>query len=203
METCIHSGCDACRGRGLLRASGVFGFKAFISTLFVHFSKRFVQLQLARKCRKSSLVLDDVYSGVRADACVCWVSATLSHAFGMLYGPPWKCSHSRSIRPPASAFDIRVQALNCGHFVALSTLLLFFVAVRSTDWPSVGPSAKALDVHFFTVDSGSTGVCRENGERINSVVCVRERVRAARGYGGPREWVLTAALAEAARGPAD
>jgi hypothetical protein len=31
---------------------------------------------------------------------------------------------------------------------------------------------------------------------------VRERVRAARGYDGPREWVLTAALGEAARGPA-
>ena len=31
---------------------------------------------------------------------------------------------------------------------------------------------------------------------------VWETVRAARGYGGPREWVLTAALAEAARGPA-
>ena len=31
---------------------------------------------------------------------------------------------------------------------------------------------------------------------------MRERVRAARGYGGlSREWVLTAALAEAARGP--
>ena len=30
---------------------------------------------------------------------------------------------------------------------------------------------------------------------------MRERVRAARGYGGPREWVLTAALASAARGP--
>jgi hypothetical protein len=30
---------------------------------------------------------------------------------------------------------------------------------------------------------------------------VRKRVRAARGYGGPREWVLTAALAGAARGP--
>jgi hypothetical protein len=27
-------------------------------------------------------------------------------------------------------------------------------------------------------------------------------VRAALGYGGPREWVLTAALVEAARGPA-
>ena len=31
---------------------------------------------------------------------------------------------------------------------------------------------------------------------------MRKRVRAARGYGGPREWVITAALAEAARGPA-
>ena len=30
---------------------------------------------------------------------------------------------------------------------------------------------------------------------------MRKRVRAAREYGGPREWVLTAALAEAARGP--
>ena len=30
---------------------------------------------------------------------------------------------------------------------------------------------------------------------------MRKRVRAARGYGGPREWVLTAALADAARGP--
>ena len=30
---------------------------------------------------------------------------------------------------------------------------------------------------------------------------MRERVRAARGFGGPREWVLTAAFAEAARGP--
>jgi hypothetical protein len=30
---------------------------------------------------------------------------------------------------------------------------------------------------------------------------VRKRVRAARGYGGPREWVLTAACAQAARGP--
>ena len=28
-----------------------------------------------------------------------------------------------------------------------------------------------------------------------------QRVRAARGYGGPREWVLTAALAVAAPGP--
>ena len=27
------------------------------------------------------------------------------------------------------------------------------------------------------------------------------RVRTARGYGGPREWVLTATLADAARGP--
>ena len=31
---------------------------------------------------------------------------------------------------------------------------------------------------------------------------MRERVRAARGYGGPQEWVLKAALGEAARGPA-
>ena len=30
---------------------------------------------------------------------------------------------------------------------------------------------------------------------------MRKRVRAARGYGGPREWVLTATLADAARGP--
>ena len=30
---------------------------------------------------------------------------------------------------------------------------------------------------------------------------VREEERAARGYGGPREWVLTATLADAARGP--
>ena len=30
---------------------------------------------------------------------------------------------------------------------------------------------------------------------------MRKRVRAARGYGRPREWVLTAALAGAARGP--
>jgi hypothetical protein len=30
---------------------------------------------------------------------------------------------------------------------------------------------------------------------------VRKRVRAARGYCEPREWVLTAAFAEAARGP--
>jgi len=32
--------------------------------------------------------------------------------------------------------------------------------------------------------------------------CVRERLRAARGYGGPREWVLTAALGEATLSPA-
>ena len=31
---------------------------------------------------------------------------------------------------------------------------------------------------------------------------MRETVQAARGYVGPREWVLTAALGEAARGPA-
>ena len=31
---------------------------------------------------------------------------------------------------------------------------------------------------------------------------VRERVRAARGYGGPGVWVLTATPGEAARGPA-
>ena len=30
---------------------------------------------------------------------------------------------------------------------------------------------------------------------------MRKRVRAARGYGGPREWVLKATLADAARGP--
>ena len=30
---------------------------------------------------------------------------------------------------------------------------------------------------------------------------MRKRVRAARGYGGPREWVLTATPADAARGP--
>ena len=30
---------------------------------------------------------------------------------------------------------------------------------------------------------------------------MRRRVRAARGHGGPREWVLTAVLADAARGP--
>ena len=30
---------------------------------------------------------------------------------------------------------------------------------------------------------------------------MRKRGRAARGHGGPREWVLTAALADAARGP--
>ena len=31
---------------------------------------------------------------------------------------------------------------------------------------------------------------------------MRDRVRAARGHGGPREWVITAALGEAARSPA-
>ena len=30
---------------------------------------------------------------------------------------------------------------------------------------------------------------------------MRKRVRAAREYGGPREWVLTATLGEAPRGP--
>ena len=32
-------------------------------------------------------------------------------------------------------------------------------------------------------------------------MCVRERVRAARGYDGHRVWVLTATPGEAARGP--
>ena len=69
--------------------------------------------------------------------------------------------------------------------------------------------ARALTAHHpATRSERSTGVSLggENGERINSVACeeVREgeRVRAARGYGGPWEWVLTAALGEAARGSA-
>ena len=50
----------------------------------------------------------------------------------------------------------------------------------------------------------STGVCRETALERNDVACeeVREEESAGtRGYGGPQEWVLTATLANSARGP--
>ena len=96
-------------------------FEGFSSTLFVHFSKRFVQLQQARKCRKFSLVLDDVHSGVRAGACACacWVSATPCHAFDMLYGPPWKCSHSCSCSEACPVGDFVEHFNHESSFLAL------------------------------------------------------------------------------------
>ena len=59
-----------------------------------------------------------------------------------------------------------------------------------------------MPLHAFgSLDQSLQGKQRANEITLHARRCVRERERAARGFRGPREWVLTAEFDEAARGP--